>query len=227
VPAAWLHEPDFQYWVATRVNYFVKLADDGRLQIPGVEPGKYDLVIQLYEQPAGCLVETIGEKVIPITIAAEQADAGNVDLGQIEVTCRTGPRVGSDMRAFQVTDASGQVRFVDDMQGQYVLFHAWATWCAPCLESMPQLKMSVERHADASLTVIGLNLDENVAAAKQVAEAQQMDWAQNYLGRSSDLMRQLAISSAPAYFLIGPDGKLIGSANQWEEMEQLLSRSLE
>ncbi len=54
-----------------------------------------------------------------------------------------------------------------------------------------------------------------------------MDWAQNYMGSDSDLMRQLAVSSVPAYYLIGPDGKLIGSANQWEKIEQLLSTELE
>jgi hypothetical protein len=39
-------------------------------------------------------------------------------------------------------------------------------------------------------------------------------------------MRQLAVSSVPAYYLIGPDGKLIGSANQWEQIEQLLSAAM-
>jgi hypothetical protein len=39
-------------------------------------------------------------------------------------------------------------------------------------------------------------------------------------------MRQLAVSSVPAYYLIGPDGKLVGSANQWDEIEKLLSTEL-
>jgi hypothetical protein len=40
-------------------------------------------------------------------------------------------------------------------------------------------------------------------------------------------MRQLAVSSVPAYYLIGPDGKLLGSANQWELVEKLLREELE
>ena len=47
---------------STRRNYFVKLSDDGQLQIHGVQPGNHDLVIRLYEEPAGCLLETIGKK---------------------------------------------------------------------------------------------------------------------------------------------------------------------
>jgi thiol-disulfide isomerase/thioredoxin len=183
-------------------------------------------VIQLYEQPAGCLIETIGEKILPVIVTAEHAASGQMDVGEIEVPCRIGPRVGSDMRAFQFTDASGRARYVADMTGQHVLLHAWATWCAPCLESMPRLKATIERYSESPLTFVGLNLDEATANAKAMAERQRMNWAQNYLGPDSDLMRQLAVSSVPAYYLIGPDGKLVGSANQWEDMEKLLSTAL-
>jgi uncharacterized GH25 family protein/thiol-disulfide isomerase/thioredoxin len=223
---AWLRQPDFDSWVATRRNYFVKLSDDGQLRVHGVEPGEYDLVIQLYEQPAGCLIETIGEKILPVLVTAKHMASGQVDIGDIEVPCRTGPRVGSDMRAFQFTDAGGRVRNVDDMKGQYVLLHAWATWCAPCLESMPMLKATVERYSESPLTVVGLNVDEDTANARAMAKRQRMNWAQNYLGPDSDLMRQLAVSSVPAHYLIGPDGKLVGSANQWVEIEKLLSTAL-
>jgi thiol-disulfide isomerase/thioredoxin len=213
--------------LATRRNHFVKLRDDGQLTIHGVEPGEYDLVIQLYEQPAGCLVETIGEKAMTVTVTAEHAEAGQLDIGDIEVPCRIGPRVGTDMRAFRFTDASGQVRRIDEMREKLVLFHVWATWCAPCIASMPRLTANVERYSETSLTVVGLNIDEDTAAARATAQSQKMQWAQNYLGADSDLMRQLAVSSVPAYYLIGPDGKLIGSANQWEAIEQLLQDTLD
>ena len=221
-----LRHSDFHSWVDSRLSYFVKLPSDGQLVIHGVEPGEYDLVIQLYEQPAGCLVETIGARIVTVTVTAEQAVRGQIDIGEIEVQCRVGPRVGSDMRAFKFTDASGQVRHVDDLNGRYILLHAWATWCTPCIQSMPILKASVERYADAPLTVVGLNVDNDEAQAKAMANAQGMDWAQNYLGLDSDLMRQLAISTVPAYYLIGPDGELVGSANQWEQIDKLLSTEL-
>jgi beta-lactamase regulating signal transducer with metallopeptidase domain/thiol-disulfide isomerase/thioredoxin len=223
----WLRQPDFHSWIATRRNYFVKLSDEGRLQIHGVKPGSYDLVIQLYEEPAGCLVETIGEKVVPVTVTANDVAAEELNIGEVNVKCRSGPRVGSDMRVFKFTDASGRVRDIDDVKGQHVLLHVWATWCAPCVESLPTLKATVNRYSESPLTVVGLNIDENTAAARTMAEAQQMDWAQNYLGADSELMRQLAVSSVPAYYLIGADGKLVGSANQWEKIEQLLSTEIE
>jgi hypothetical protein len=40
------------------------------------------------------------------------------------------------------------------------------------------------------------------------------------------MMRQLAVSSAPAYFLIGPDGKLISSSTEWREIKKTFEASL-
>jgi hypothetical protein len=71
-----------------------------------------------------------------------------------------------------------------------------------------------------------LNLDKDPAAAQAMADEQGWEWAHNYLGDDSVLMRQLAVSTAPAYFLIGPDGKLVGSANEWQQIAQLLEREL-
>lgn len=218
--AAWLRQPDFHTWVATRENYFVKLTDDGRLRIHGVRPGSFDLVIQLYEQPVGCLVETIGERVIPITIEAGQSE---VEIGDVEVACRRGPRVGSDMRAFEFTDSEGRRQSINNLNGRHVLFHVWASWCQPCLASMPEVKSIMEQHSQDRLTVIGLNIDKDVAAAKVLAGEGDWNWAQNYLGDNSDMMRQLGVSSVPAYYVIGPDGKLVGSANVWEQVEKMLS----
>ena len=222
----WTSRPDFGMWRSLHQNHYVKLSEEGDFRIHGVEPGEYELLIQLYEQPAGCLVETVGQKVVSLTIDADQVAKGEVDVGTVEVPCRIGPRVGSDMRAYQFTDADGALRHVDDLRGRHVLLHVWASWCGPCLASMPNLKAEFGRYPQEQLTAVGLNVDADRERAEEVAEAEGMEWAQNYLGLDSDLMRQLAVSSVPAYYLIGPDGKLVGSANQWEEIADLLEKRI-
>ena len=221
-----LHSDDFGKWLNTKHRYFVKLADDGALQIDGVPPGDYDLVIQLYEEPAGCLVETIGEKIVPVTVTAGTSESKVHDIGTVEVECRTGPRVGSDMRAFKFVDTEGRRRAVNDMEGQFVLFHVWASWCTPCLRTMPNLKATIESHSQSPLAVVGLNIDEDAAKAKKLAMTGDWNWAMNYVGPNSAIARQLAVSSAPAYYLIGPDGKLVMSSSQWSDIQQSLTEAL-
>lgn len=219
VQASWFLDPRFSDWRAARVNFFVKLAPDGQLRISGVPPGKYDLVLRLYEQPAGCLVETVGEKVVPIEVTRADVAFGTKDIGVIEVACRAGPRPGENMQVYDFIDTTGRQQTIADLKGRYVLMQVWASWCAPCLEHMPAIKASLQSLSDEPITFVGLNIDEDSERAKSLANRGGWDWSQNYLGEGSDTARQLAISTVPTYFLIGPDGLLVGSSTEWSEME--------
>lgn len=44
--------------------------------------------------------------------------------------------------------------------------------------------------------------------------------AQNYTGEDSDVAQQLTVSEVPAYYVIGPDGKLLGSSSELKELLQ-------
>lgn len=219
---SWLLDPHFNDWMATRENHFVKLSPEGDLRVTGVTPGAYDLVLRLYEQPAGCLVETVGEKVVAVTVE----DDGAIDLGQIEVPCRAGPRVGSDMRAYEFVDSTGRKRTINDLVGRHFVLHVWATWCGPCLASMPDLAATKERLDGKPITFIGLNIDADREAARGLAERRGWSWAHNYLGDDSDLARQLAISSVPTYYLVGPDGRLVAASTEWKTIRQAVVDAL-
>lgn len=226
VEASWFLDPNHYRWLATRANYFVKLTPDGNLRITGVPPGKYDLVLRLYEQPAGCLVETVGEKVVAIEVTESDVTSGGKDVGDIEVVCRAGPRVGENMGIYTFTDPSGRVQTIADMQGRYVLMHVWASWCAPCLEALPDVKATAEQWEAKPITFVGLNVDKDAEVAKALTKKHDWTWSQNYLGESSDMARQLAISSVPTYFLIGPDGLLVASATEWSDIKKKLEAAI-
>lgn len=51
--------------------------------------------------------------------------------------------------------------------GQVVLVNFWATWCKPCMEEMPVLVRLYEQLKPQGLTVIGVNVDSDVGAAKK------------------------------------------------------------
>ena len=226
VQPEWTLDPNFYNWLRTRQHYFVKLSPEGQLQIGGVPPGEYDLVLRLYEQPAGCLVETIGSKVIPVKVTADDIKTGMKELGSIEVPCRVGPRVGEPMYAYKFTDTTGRQQTIHDMKGRYVLMHVWASWCVPCLKNMPDIQATRNQLADQPITFVGLNIDQRPANGEILVEKHHWDWSQNYLGDQSDMARQLAISSVPIYYLIGPDGRLAASTNEWSEMKEKIETAL-
>lgn len=67
---------------------------------------------------------------------------------------------GDLMPTFSLPDLDGMpVQFPDRFKGKPLLINVWASWCAPCIEEMPELARFAARHADNGPQVVGLALD--------------------------------------------------------------------
>jgi thiol-disulfide isomerase/thioredoxin len=45
--------------------------------------------------------------------------------------------------------------------GKVALIDVWATWCAPCVASMPHMQAIYNRYKDRGFTVVGVMIDKN------------------------------------------------------------------
>jgi thiol-disulfide isomerase/thioredoxin/protocatechuate 3,4-dioxygenase beta subunit len=206
-------------------NYFVTLDQNGRFEIDGVPPGDYDLAIRLFEPPKdGCLVDAIGRRVVSVTVKAEA-----IDLGTIEVKTAPRPRPGEFAPDFAFTSFTGENVKLSDLRGRYVLLDFWATWCGPCVSAIPAVRRLHDTYkADKRLVILGMNLDEDPDRARQFVENAKLPWTHGSLGSRPDnaVLSKYAISSVPAYFLIGPNGKLIQSGMMIEEVSEVVRREV-
>lgn len=55
---------------------------------------------------------------------------------------------------FALADVNGNEVSLDDLKGQVVVLDFWATWCAPCIASMPAMKKISSRHPDVAFVFI-------------------------------------------------------------------------
>jgi peroxiredoxin len=60
---------------------------------------------------------------------------------------------------FTLKDTQGHVHHLTDYRGKWVLVNFWATWCAPCLEELPDLAALHNAHKDTDLIVIGIAME--------------------------------------------------------------------
>jgi peroxiredoxin len=61
---------------------------------------------------------------------------------------------------FTLEDTSGKKVSLKDLRGQYVIIDFWATWCPPCLMSIPELADLHRKYSPKGLVVLGISLDD-------------------------------------------------------------------
>ena len=225
---AWTSTRKGLAFIETLHTYFVVLDKDGRFQISGVPAGDYDLALRLYEPPGdGCLVSPVGSRIVRFHVTEEAARAASFELGEIPVSVAIGPRIGDIAPDFTADTFTGGTVTLSGLRGRYVLLDFWATWCGPCVANLPAVARFHETFAaDSSVTILGLNLDDDVAAAKALLDDRKLPWAQAHLGGRTtgkdDVLSRYAISFIPTYILIEPDGKLVYRGDELGEIGRIL-----
>lgn len=53
--------------------------------------------------------------------------------------------------------------------------NVWATWCAPCVAEMPDLRAIDETFADAEVALVGVSMDDMIPDAKRATVAAFLD----------------------------------------------------
>lgn len=139
------------------------------------------------------------------------------------------PRVG---RAYDFTlrAVGGQTIRSGDLRGKVVLIDCWATWCTPCMEKMPHLKVLYERWHGRGLEVVGVNFDGDEAKAKRACESLGLPWPQVALPGDEEA-RELwevasGISTLPRLLILDRGGILRFDGTP-EELEARLAELIE
>lgn len=63
------------------------------------------------------------------------------------------------------SDAGENLRLAEQ-RGDVILLNFWASWCGPCRQEMPLLEELQQRYSRAGFTVLGINVEQDMSAAK-------------------------------------------------------------
>ena len=84
-------------------------------------------------------------------------------LGRRSLTTTQPPR--GAVRPFAVRTLDGRTMRLDELRGRPVILDFWATGCAPCRTSMPQLSAMQIRCGTRGLVIVGLSVDDATSQA--------------------------------------------------------------
>ena len=108
---------------------------------------------------------------------------------------------------------------------RYVILDFWATWCGPCVQSLPMLKDVYARYHDKGLEIFSVSLDSKTKEWKTFVAENGMTWV-NVLGKDSKAGRDYGVEFIPAVFLIDcKTGEILVNAAH-PDLESILSKLL-
>lgn len=112
--------------------------------------------------------------------------------------------------------------------GKAVLLDFWASWCAPCIALMPELKNKAEKLPSQGVAVAGMNTDRSnqMQLAKQVQEKHGMDMPWLLEPESSPFSSALMINSIPRMILVNPQGGVLFNGHPMDPQLSTILASL-
>lgn len=105
--------------------------------------------------------------VNPRFASAESADESNPQMDD-------SPLVGKPAPPFDLEMLGGGRFKLEEHRGSIVVLDFWATWCGPCMQSMPVVEKIVAEFADQGVRLVAVNLQEEPQAIDAKLERLQL-----------------------------------------------------
>ncbi len=136
--------------------------------------------------------------------------------------------VGKNFIDFSAPDVDGNTVVLSSLVGQtdYLLIDFWASWCGPCIKSLPDMKDLYKKHHGKRFDIIGFSLDDKKENWVAAINKYELPWTNiSELKKwNSQPAKLYAISFIPSTILIDRNGKIVGRNLHAEEIDELLSK---
>jgi thiol-disulfide isomerase/thioredoxin len=105
-----------------------------------------------------------------------------------------------------------KLRLPDDLRGKVVVLDFWASWCAPCIESLPQLRRLHAFYSSRGVEFVGISLDKEGMADNLASfvKEKRMDWIHTYSGKfwEDPTVRKYGVTAIPSLWVIRKNGRI-------------------
>ena len=121
---------------------------------------------------------------------------------------------------FSKKDVSGKIQSLNSLKGKIILLDFWASWCSPCLASIPKLQALKNKYSKDNFEIIGINLDRNLITLKKTCISKKMDWSQ-IQDLDNSIQNKYGVFKIPTLILIDKAGKIILKSTGLEDNNSL------
>jgi cytochrome c biogenesis protein CcmG/thiol:disulfide interchange protein DsbE len=155
----------------------------------------------------------------------------------LSASCARGAALGAETGVTEVdrplpplageTVQGGTVRAAD-FRGEVLVVNVWATWCGPCRREQPALQRLGERFGDRGVAFLGLNYNDDPAAARAWVDEFGVTYP-SISDPSGSFADDLGFVGLPDTYVVGRSGTIrfavFGETSE-QELAELIERVL-
>ena len=112
---------------------------------------------------------------------------------------------------FSLKDTENKMVRLSQISGKSLtVVDFWATWCQPCIRSMPKLVDLSETYKDRGVSFIGISVDSprNISKVKPFARSMGIQYP-ILLDSSGELMGELNVTAVPTLLIIDSEYRIL------------------
>lgn len=159
---------------------------------------EYDDVEVFRGDPGGVAIEPVLYALDNVTVGAVLPDA-------------SAERIGGDRES------------LSEYRGDVLLLDFWATWCVPCIASLPEVTHLQESLGDQGFRVITISIDEGVDLVERfMDERMDLPFVNWFVGEESELYDDWAIQGVPTYIVVDREGVVRGRSHEVESLYDVI-----
>lgn len=117
---------------------------------------------------------------------------------------------------------------LESLAGKTVYVDFWASWCAPCLQSLPLYNEMYHKYKDQGLEVVAITVDNPIEDGLDFLEDTPLDFLIP-VDPEGDAAELFGVIGMPSSYLIAPDGevKLVHMGFRSGDMEMIEAAIIE
>lgn len=114
---------------------------------------------------------------------------------------------GKDAPSFRGVSLDGKTYSLDSLKGKPVLLDFWASWCGPCLRSMPLVERLHNDYQAQGLVVLAVDVGETRETVEKFLKTKAVPYPV-IMGDEAGIPSAYGVSAYPTFVMIGQDGKI-------------------